>query len=648
MYVFVSYKHLFVANGGLVCGVSKEQLLEIFQPYGEVSNVVMVPDKPHAFISYVDVGGATRAVACAQGYDIRSSGAPGAKLHLLYVEKLPDVISPSNDGMVLPPGLILVHDIISEDYERELLAAICWEEDFSTQKAQNSLRHRQVKHFGYEFRYDNNNVDKDSPLEQPVPAACCCVLDTLRNLGHLHQEPDQLTVNQYLPGQGIPPHVDTHSAFEDQLVSLSLGSAAMMEFRRDDGRHLPVVLPRRSAIVMTGESRYLWTHGITPRKTDVVPTESGRGLTLQPRGLRTSFTFRKVRRTPCDCGYPDQCDSQRSASRVATDNTEDEALSKSNQEAAELECAHVHQVYEEIAGHFSGTRHRQWPQVAEFLASQPRGSLMLDVGSGNGKYLAGSEHLVKVGCDRSGNLNEISRRRGHEVFGCDCLRVAVRAATIDVCLSIAVIHHLSTRERRLAAIEELMRVLTPGGKALIYVWAMEQERGEQAKSSYIKKKNAREGERPGVRSGPGTTDAASVNRREPTTSCDGMVGETVTGNTGDATMRRRSTDGHPGDDGGSDEVPRKLPVHVNRTNFKHQDVLVPWHLRGGRPPPVAPGNDNDEQTPPVFHRFYHVFRQGELEALCASVSCARTVRSFHDNGNWCVVLEKTREDSPPL
>lgn len=30
--------------------------------------------------------------------------------------------------------------------------------------ARRELRHRRVKHYGYEFRYDNNNVDKDKPL----------------------------------------------------------------------------------------------------------------------------------------------------------------------------------------------------------------------------------------------------------------------------------------------------------------------------------------------------------------------------------------------------------------------------------------------------------------------------------------------------
>jgi hypothetical protein len=28
---------------------------------------------------------------------------------------------------------------------------------------------------------------------------------------------DQLTINDYTPGDGIPPHVDSHSPFEDVL-----------------------------------------------------------------------------------------------------------------------------------------------------------------------------------------------------------------------------------------------------------------------------------------------------------------------------------------------------------------------------------------------------------------------------------------------
>ena len=37
------------------------------------------------------------------------------------------------------------------------------------------------------------------------------------------------------------------------------------------------------------------------------------------------------------------------------------------------------------------------------------------------------------------------------------------------------LHHISSRERRLRLITELARALAPGGRALVTVWASEQE-----------------------------------------------------------------------------------------------------------------------------------------------------------------------------
>ena len=49
-------------------------------------------------------------------------------------------------------------------------------------------------------------------------------------------------------------------------------------------------------------------------------------------------------------------------------------------------------------------------------------------------------------------------------------------------LCIAVLHHISTVERRLAMLAELARVLQLGGRALVTVWASEQEQpGKLAK-----------------------------------------------------------------------------------------------------------------------------------------------------------------------
>jgi SAM-dependent methyltransferase len=49
------------------------------------------------------------------------------------------------------------------------------------------------------------------------------------------------------------------------------------------------------------------------------------------------------------------------------------------------------------------------------------------------------------------------------------------AGALDAVLCIAVLHHISSRARRLRLLSELLRVLRAGGRALITVWASEQE-----------------------------------------------------------------------------------------------------------------------------------------------------------------------------
>jgi tRNA (uracil-5-)-methyltransferase TRM9 len=80
-------------------------------------------------------------------------------------------------------------------------------------------------------------------------------------------------------------------------------------------------------------------------------------------------------------------------------------------EAEAYERAHVHGVYEAIAPHFSATRYKPWPAVAAFLHAQQPGSVGLDVGCGNGKYLAVNPSVFTVGSDRSAALVALARSR---------------------------------------------------------------------------------------------------------------------------------------------------------------------------------------------------------------------------------------------
>lgn len=50
---------------------------------------------------------------------------------------------------------------------------------------------------------------------------------------------------------------------------------------------------------------------------------------------------------------------------------------------------------------------------------------------------------------------------------------------------IAVLHHLSTEQRRLAVLTEMVRCLRPGGKLLVTVWAVEQSKKKYAEQDNL-------------------------------------------------------------------------------------------------------------------------------------------------------------------
>lgn len=105
----------------------------------------------------------------------------------------------------------------------------------------------------------------------------------------------QAILNLYQPGEGIIPHVDLLRRFGDGIVGISVLGSTVMEFARvkeptDDVLPLQLFLPERSMIVLSGDARYEWTHGIEKRTADLIP-DAGVHRVVQ-RGVRLSITFR--------------------------------------------------------------------------------------------------------------------------------------------------------------------------------------------------------------------------------------------------------------------------------------------------------------------------------------------------------------------
>lgn len=71
-----------------------------------------------------------------------------------------------------------------------------------------------------------------------------------------------------------------------------------------------------------------------------------------------------------------------------------------------------------------------------------------------------------------------------QVLVCDNLALPFRDESFDAVLSVAVVHHFATTERRVNALRELARVLRIGGRLVISVWAMEQRHRKVSFSLY--------------------------------------------------------------------------------------------------------------------------------------------------------------------
>jgi len=314
----------------------------------------------------------------------------------------------------------------------------------------------------------------------------------------------------------------------------------------------------------------------------------------------------------------------------------------STKSTPDIEKKYVHSVYDAIAPHFSSTRFAKWPKVAKFLESLTPGSIVLDAGCGNGKYLGFNSNCFFVGCDISSPLISICANRGHEVLVADALNLPYRTGFGDAAISIAVLHHLSTEERRKRAIEELVRIVCKGGRILITVWAVEQEdRALLTKWTPLTQKYMEEWVEP----------TSNFGSRSSTASLE-IIQETEHYNSSDLETQNNNSEEHEQAYSPSEQ---HLGVQLPDTKIstveseREQEYFVPWHLpyhraeiSGVSASAISSGfaKRDDKKGAVIYNRYYHVFAEGELERLASCISDAVIVDSFYDKSNWCVIIEK--------
>ena len=173
-------------------------------------------------------------------------------------------------GLRYVPGYV---DGVAHDALLAAVDAVPWR-DFGERRAQI---------YGYSFHYTKGGIYRVEDL----PAWAQDLAARLERDGLMSDLADQLIVNEYAAGRGIPAHVDA-PLFADTIVSISLGSGCVMEFTSESADMKEQFLEPMSALVIAGEARHQWKHAIPGRTMD---EWQGRE---RPRTRRISLTFRKV------------------------------------------------------------------------------------------------------------------------------------------------------------------------------------------------------------------------------------------------------------------------------------------------------------------------------------------------------------------
>ena len=131
-------------------------------------------------------------------------------------------------------------------------------------------------------------------------------------------------------------------------------------------------------------------------------------------------------------------------------------------------------VYDAIAPLFSATREYNWADVEVLAEYIKPGDKVLDLGCGNGRLyqILAKKQVLYTGLDQSGELIKLAKEKVPEVefvVG-EMTELSFTAESFDVVFGIASFNHIPGSELQLKSLQEMKRVLKPGGLIIMTNW----------------------------------------------------------------------------------------------------------------------------------------------------------------------------------
>jgi ubiquinone/menaquinone biosynthesis C-methylase UbiE len=139
-----------------------------------------------------------------------------------------------------------------------------------------------------------------------------------------------------------------------------------------------------------------------------------------------------------------------------------------------------------IAEEFNASRRKVWPEMTELKIFIEPNSKALDLGCGNGRLFeifsaqggsaSGRKNIEYFGIDFSEELIKMAKNKyGNNFQVADILNLPFSDNYFDTIWSVAVFHHIPSRELRLLALKEMKRVLKDKGRVIMTCWNLYQK-----------------------------------------------------------------------------------------------------------------------------------------------------------------------------
>ena len=151
-------------------------------------------------------------------------------------------------------GLVKIPDFITLDEEVALLNNIQLSSEAKSCKTRNT-----IKRFGSSKPYNSHIASKE------IPDYFKPIVERIVSQNLVKEKIDSITINEYLIGQSISPHIDTPASGKIITILSLLGDATMnFNFKKEK---FSIEFPARCLLQMKDDLRNKWQHSIDPVKT---------------------------------------------------------------------------------------------------------------------------------------------------------------------------------------------------------------------------------------------------------------------------------------------------------------------------------------------------------------------------------------------